>query len=113
MVLGALVSGWWATAFRLAVLVVRLALGLGLWRMKPWARTEGLAYSIFSNGQHHRHGATAGQFLTNIHGREDSERALASYPLPQEFFWFIAILSAGLLAMALWFLIKRKAAVAY
>ena len=113
MVLGALVSGWWATAFSLAVLVVHLTLGLGLWRMKPWARTGGIAYSIFSIVNIIAMVLRPDSFSRIFTAVRTANPALASYPLPQDFLWFIAVFSSGLLAVTLWFLIKRKAAFAH
>lgn len=108
MVLGVLVSGWGATAFNVAALAANLALGLGLWRMKPWARTGAIAYLSFSIVNLAAMALRPDNFSRIITAMRTANPALASYPLPRDFLWFIAALSTGLAVAALWFLIKRK-----
>jgi hypothetical protein len=112
MVLGVLISGWGATAFNLAVLGANLALGLGLWRMKPWARTGAIAYFSFSILNLAAMALRPEHFSRIVTAVRTANPSLASYPFPQDFLWFIAALSAGVAAAAMWFLIKSKAAFA-
>jgi len=108
MVLGTLVSGWGAAGFGLVLLAAHLALGLGLWRMKPWARNGTIAYSLFSIVNIIATALRPDSFRRIFTAMGTTNPAFESYAIPQGFLWFIAIFGAGLAAVALWFLIKRK-----
>ena len=113
MVLGTLISGWAATAFCLAAFAAVLTLGLGLWRMKPWARKGAIVYSVFSILNSITMGLRPDSFSLISTAMKTANPALASYPIPQGFLWFIVLFGAGLPAVALWFLVKRKASFAH
>jgi hypothetical protein len=113
MVLGTWISGWGATAFCLAILAAVLTLGLGLWRMRPWARTGAIAYSVFTMLNNITMALRPDSFTRIFATMRPANPALASYPIPQGFLWFIVLFGAGLPAVALWFLIKRKASFAH
>jgi hypothetical protein len=111
MVLGVLVSGWGATTLNLALLSAQLSLGLGLWRMRPWARTGAIAYFSFSIVNLTAMALWPDNFSRIVTTMRAANPAFPS--VPQDFHWFIAVFSEiGLAAAALWFLIKRKAAFA-
>ena len=112
MVLGVLVSGWGATALNVAVLAANLTLGLGLWRMRPWARTGAIAYFSFSIANITAMALRPDNFSRITTAMRAANPALAPHPFPQDFLWFIAAFGDGLAAAALWFLIRRKAAFA-
>ena len=81
--------------------------------MKPWARTGAIAYSVFSILNSITMALRPDSFTIVFTAMRTANPALASYPIPQGFLWFIVVFGAGLPAVALWLLIKRKASFAH
>jgi hypothetical protein len=113
IVLGSLVSGWGAAAYSLAMLAAVLTLGLGLWRLQPWARTGAIVYSVFSILNSITMALRPGSVTRMLTAMETVNPALGSYPVSQGFLRFVVFFGAGLPAVALWFLCKRKASFAH
>ncbi len=112
ILMGALISGWWATAFTSILILASLTLGIGLWRLKPWARTGAIVYSIFTMVNvisFVLRPASLDRMVMAL-TRTDAAFGLSQQRLPHSFFWIVALPGLAPAAFALWFLFKRKSA---
>lgn len=116
-----IVAGWPAALYLLAVTAIHLYIGIGLLRLKPLARTIGVAYCLFLF-------VNAGVFYLAPGGRSRMldlmQRSMALFPGMEEwqnqqvttlfastpFLWVAAISGLIVLVFPLYFLVTRKQA---
>jgi hypothetical protein len=110
LILGIRVTGYEAVLFYVAFGLLEVALGLGLWWMKPWAWAGTIAFCVFSlvNGAAMAlRPATLVQMIAEINA---ANGVPPSFALPPAFFQAMFVLAVAPVLVALCFLLRNKPA---
>jgi hypothetical protein len=111
-ILGVEVDGDKAALFYVTLGLIELALGLGLWWMKPWARTGSVALCLFSIANSGGAVLRADALTRRLAAMFAAIGVPTTLPAGSAFFRLGIALGVVPFLVALWFLVRRKAAFA-
>jgi hypothetical protein len=111
-ILGAEVTGHKAMLVYVGLGLIEAALGLGLWRMKPWARTGTIAFCVFSLVNAGVMALRPETFTRTLAAFYAANRVTIPEPvqIPAVVFEVALAFGAVLILLAVWFLVRHKAA---
>lgn len=108
--LGVRITGPGADFFYVITALIDLALGIGLWRIKPWARTGAIAWGFFSLLNIGCMILRAADLARTMDAMSRTMATPVTFHVPIAFVHIILAFAFIPLLVGLWFLIKRKSA---